>query len=117
MKKILLILALFCFVSSCKKEDYVTEGKQTVEHLKKFIKENNIKRLIPVVIGNVIPSSASAKYGVEYIFLDDKFLSIYDGYYGHVAYNLSFLVRYEVNDIEIDNGRKKEPALFLYFSH
>jgi len=98
----------------------MTESRQMVEHLKGFIEENNIRRLIPVVIGNVIPSSASAKYGVEYTFLNDKFLSIYDGYYGHVAYNVSFLVRYEVNNIEIDNGRndrKKEVALFLYFSH
>jgi len=119
MRKIALILALFCLASSCKKEEF-TEGKQTVEHLKKVIEENDVKRLVPVTSGDIKPSSIFREEGEKYHFINDRFLSVHDSY-RYITYNLSFLVKYQVDDVGIsgDFGSTSgiEKALFLYFSH
>jgi len=52
----------------------------------------------------------------KYTFIDDQFLSVYERS-GYMTYNLSLLVRYELDMVNISGSDSKAMALFLYFLH
>jgi hypothetical protein len=108
----LLLSLTVVFLSSCKKEKISpTQAEKTASELMSVIKRNKITRVYPVRIDQPLPTPFSASGGTGWTF-SNGFIYINNSSY-YDGYNLSYLVRYGINNVSLSNG-SSEIVLLLY---
>jgi len=117
MKRIILFSTLFlslsviCF-TSCKKEQISpTQGEVIANELKNYINKNGVNRIYPVRINYPFPNQFPANKGKVWSFSNGFIYIDYSSF--AAAYNLNYLVNYNITNVYLDNG-KSETALILY---
>ena len=105
----LLLAITVVFLSGCKKEKISpTQGEVIANELRSVIEKNSIKRVYPVRINEPIPTPFSAMGGTSWSF-SNGFIHVY----GYDGYNLTYLVRYGIGNVPLNNGTS-DKALLLY---
>lgn len=111
--KYLLILLFFFSIIGCTKsvDPAMTSGEKNAVELQRIISENGIKRVYPVKANDTFPNFFPSNTGTTWTF-SNGFIKINYGLGD--SYNLSFLLRYAILPIYIENN-VPATALILYF--
>lgn len=108
----LLLAMTVVILSGCKKDKISpTQAEITANELKAVIERNSIKRVYPVRINQPIYSPLPANSGTSWSFSNGFIYYNFDTFYD--AYNLAYLVRYEISNVWLSNGTS-DRALLLY---
>lgn len=105
----LLLAITVVFLSGCKKEKISpTQAEVTANELRSVIENNSIRRVYPVRINEPIPTPFPENGGTSWSF-SNGFINVY----GYEGYNLTYLVRYRIGNVPLNNGTS-DKALLLY---
>ena len=105
----LLLAITVVFLSGCKKDKISpTQAELTANELKSVIERNSIERVFPVRIDQPLPTPFGATSGSSWTF-SNGFIYIYN----YDGYNLTYLVRYVIGNVGLNNGTSVK-ALLLY---